>query len=435
MNTKSLYWFLGCMVIVFVGAFYIKSWSIQSQEAATINSAPGVCVSNPALTVTKDPSSPSAGTVNQGQVNIPFLNLSMKAGNCAVRLASLTVYRTGTWSATDMSALKLYNNGTQIGSNAQVVGNGYKFNNVNASFTPGQVKTLEVRVDINNAPLSTVGHAGTLQIHNAADISLVYSASGNVAPVAGAFAIDSSTKTIVAGTTSVTTNAATSITTTSAKLNASAIPSTFGVGGAGWFMYGTSPAAMTSTTPPQTLATSFSQTASGLANNTTYYFRGCAQNALQTLQMCGATLNFMSLPGPMPDLSVATLQWQDMPGVLPGNGVVTQAHYAQYPNSFAFSMKLKNNGSAPLSNQPVNVKIYKGSVAPANLVTDITTPVTIAAGATSNYNTVSAVSPGLLNLMATTGTFPLVMVVDGNNVIPETNENNNTFTTSMTVTQ
>jgi CARDB/Galactose oxidase, central domain len=133
-----------------------------------------------------------------------------------------------------------------------------------------------------------------------------------------------------------------------------------------------------------------------------------------------------------PDIKVLSLTWTTSStatscttGVF-GQSPVTQSTTNPYIN---FKMTIKNIGNAPavstigMDNTVSNsTQLYGG----------VQTPISLAPGATKTYCMTSTAVP---NIRATTGTFNLTAKADGNSVVQESNENNNSLTVCIVNTK
>jgi peptidoglycan hydrolase-like protein with peptidoglycan-binding domain len=138
--------------------------------------------------------------------------------------------------------------------------------------------------------------------------------------------------------------------------------------------------------------------------------------------------------GVLPDIAFSSLKWNATytgASTIYGNLPVLHSNTNQY---IYFRTMLKNIGTVPLVMPPSTAfKMYKGSVAPANLVASITTAsssITIAPGAS---HTIDFTPIPSANLRLNIGSYNLILVADTANVIQESNETNNTITQLMTI--
>ncbi|MBI3604739.1 MAG: hypothetical protein HY202_01780 [Nitrospirae bacterium] len=205
----------------------------------------------------------------------------------------------------------------------------------------------------------------------------------------------------------VTTAAASGIALTTATLNGSV--NTNGVTANGWFEYGT-------TTATQALSSgtnvSFSQALTGLTANTLYHFRAGASNTGGTGYGSDATFTTPSV-----DLVVSSL---------------SAATSATVGTSYTVTDTVTNLGISPTGAGGFVEAYYLSSTSTFSTATATWIGYrwvdTLGAGGSSTATTTFTM-PNWVNA----GTYYLIANADDNNVIAETNENNNTLTMTGTV--
>lgn len=434
MNKKNLLISIIIVAIVILAILALnKNANKANQEAATAFSCPtsaSALVSSVAVT--------APATIVAGQMGIPVLKLQIKAGNCPIDVAGIKLVPAvgSTMTQSDIIDAHLYYNGTLAANNlALFANNTISFNNAHYPVAAGGTLSMEVRIDAHSAAVTN--HSVKYQLANSSDITILNSISGTL-PINGAFPMTGPSTTIVAGTVSVTTNGATTIAPQSANLNATIIPGTFGGSGTGRFIYGLSSSNLNFSTAPAALGTgtAFSQAVTALNPSATYYFRGCGQNAF--LQICGAMQSFTTLPlsGSGVDIQVMNVSWQEN----------ATAPYTINPihvgpdvlnNSVGFLVNIVNNGNTSVMLPAGTViSIYKDSAANrssllASLTLFGTTPTIAANGGQQTYG-IGGI-PGGANIRDVAGNKNLVVVIDESNVLPETNEANNTLTAPIQI--
>lgn len=246
------------------------------------------------------------------------------------------------------------------------------------------------------------------------------------------FLLDSSCTSGQATTLKATTDRATLVSTTSAAINGIIEDPGTPSATIRWFHWGTS--MQQSSTTPQVSVPSLPQNIihplTGLTPNTTYYYSLCAKNASNVI-VCGGTMQFKTLAAlPTVDLSITGFVWRDGYQMPPFASLVMpiQQTITNYGTDFQFTVK--NSGTSSLNTGNVTFSLYDGSVSNQTLLYKSGVWLgTIAPQATQDVQFI-VFAP---NLRLVPHTYNLILVIDSMDMLPESNENNNSISLTMVV--
>ncbi len=127
---------------------------------------------------------PASAIVAKGANNVEFTKINFSAGSSAYTVNSIAVTRGGIANDTDISAVKLYDGATQIGSSQAVNTTTHKatFTGLNWVIPANTTKTLTIKANISS---SAGTNSVTLGIASASDIDSTATALSGTFPITG----------------------------------------------------------------------------------------------------------------------------------------------------------------------------------------------------------------------------------------------------------